>query len=129
MNCSFTKLQIHNYLIEQGFQFNNNKIPNASLLNHINNDRLTFARIHVKYNIPVHLKSQQLYYSMDYISNKNVYVELKTLRHTVFEKYECIDLLSYHEYTIFKKALNEKLNTLFSYLYILPKIIHYTSVE
>ena len=89
MNSSFTKSQIHNYLIEQGFQFNNNKIPNASLLNHINNDRLTFARIyevllqnyierwiHVKYNIPVHLKSQQQYYSMDYISNKNVYVAL-----------------------------------------------------
>ena len=45
MNSSFTKAEIHNYLIEQGFPFNNNKIPNASLLNHINNDRLTFARI------------------------------------------------------------------------------------
>ena len=86
-------------------------MPNASLLNYINKDRFIFARIyevllqnyierwiHIKYNIPVHLKSQQQYCLMDYISNKNVYVELKTLRHTLFEKYEYIDLLSYHEY-------------------------------
>ena len=83
---------MHNYLIEQGFQLNNNKIPNASLLNHINNDRLTFARIyevllqnyieqwiHVKYNIPVHLKSQQQYYSMDYISNKKCIRGIKNI--------------------------------------------------
>ena len=57
---------------------------NSSLLNHINNDRLIFSRvhevllqnyiekwIHVKYNIPVHFKSQQQYYSMDYIANKS----------------------------------------------------------
>ena len=126
MNCSLT-----NHIIEKGFQLYNNKMPNASLLNYINKDRLIFARIyevllqnyierwiHVKYNIPVHLKSQQQYYSMDYISNKNVYVELKTLRHTTFEKYECIDLLSYHEYTIFKNALNDNPNTLcFVFIY------------
>ena len=54
---------------------------------------------------------------MDYISNKNIYIELKTLRHTTFEKYEYIDLLSYHEYTIFKNALNENPNT-FCFLFI-----------
>ena len=87
MNSSFTKEEIHNYLVEKGFRFSNT-IPNVSLLDHINNDRLIFSRvyevllqnyierwIHVKYNTPVHLKSQQQYYSMDYISqNKNVYV-------------------------------------------------------
>ena len=49
-----------------------NMIPNVSLLNYINKDRIIFARvyevllqnyiegwIHMKYNIPVHLKSQQ----------------------------------------------------------------------
>ena len=64
MNCSFTKSEIHNYLIQQGFNFNT--IPNVSLLNHIKNDRLIFARVYevllqnyierwirVKYNIPL----------------------------------------------------------------------------
>ena len=60
------KEEICNYSVEQGFKFNNT-IPNVSLLNHINHDRLIFAHvyevllqnyiehwIHVKYNIPVH---------------------------------------------------------------------------
>ena len=69
MNSSFTKDEIHNYLVKQGFRFNNT-IPNVSLLNHIKNDRLIFLRVYEvllqnyiekwmneKYNIPVHLKS------------------------------------------------------------------------
>ena len=71
MNSSFTKEEIHNYLVQQGFKFNNT-IPNVSLLNHINNDRLIFARVYevllknyierwirVKYNIPKSLSSKR----------------------------------------------------------------------
>ena len=32
MNCSFTKSDIHNYLIQQGFSFYNNSISNPCLL-------------------------------------------------------------------------------------------------
>ena len=113
-----------NIQITKKFNFDN--IPNVSLLNYIKKDRLIFSKIyevllqnyierwiHVKYNIPVHLKSEQHDYSMDYISNKNVFVELKTLRHTVFEKYNYIDLLSFNEYTVFKNALTEPNRTMF----------------